>query len=98
MFEVESLEGKQLLSTMHVTHHTAPKPPPLVLDGDLKDSSGNVVYSSDMSQSEEQFSGRVKSMGVVNGTILNYNPYTEPTQRPQDRPDEFQGLSHSGLR
>ena len=83
MFEVESLEGKQLLSTMHVTHHTAPKPPPLVLDGDLKDSSGNVVYSSDMSQSEEQFSGRVKSMGVVNGTILNYNPYTSPLNDPK---------------
>jgi hypothetical protein len=82
MYEVESLEGKQLLSTMHVTHHTAPQPPALVLDGDLKDPTGDIVYTSDMSQSTEKFSGRVKGMGVVTGSIVNFDPYTTPLNDP----------------
>jgi hypothetical protein len=82
MFEVESLEGKQLLSTMHVAHHTARQPPALVLNGDLKDPTGKVVYNSDMSQSTENLSGRVKSMGVVTGSVLNYDPYTPKLNDP----------------
>jgi hypothetical protein len=71
MFEVESFEGKQLLSTMHVTHHARPKAPPPVLDGgDLKDPVQHLVYSNDVSHSEEQFSGRVKSMGAVHGNLI----------------------------
>jgi hypothetical protein len=83
MPEVESLEGKQLLSTMHVTHPAARKPAPLVLDGDLKDPVDNVAYNSDSSHSEEQFSGKVKSMGAVQGTIVNYQPYTPPLNDPK---------------
>jgi hypothetical protein len=82
MFEVESLEGKQLLSTVHLTHHTAPTPARLVLNGDLKDPTGKLVYNRDMSQSEEQLSGHVKSMGVVTGAIFNYEPYTPPLNDP----------------
>ena len=76
MFEVESLEGKQLLSTMHLAHHTAPQPPALVLDGDLKDPTGMIANNSDMSRSTEKFSGHVRGMGVVTGSILNYVPGT----------------------
>ncbi len=83
MFQVESLEGKRLLSAMHVTHHTAAHSPALVLDGDLKDPSGNIVYNSDMSQSTENFSGSVKSMGTVTGAVLNFDPYTTPLNNPQ---------------
>jgi hypothetical protein len=82
MFQVESLEAKQLLSTTHVTHHTAAQPPALVLDGDLKDPTGNIIYNSDMSQSTENFSGRVKGMGVVTGSVLNFDPYTTPLNDP----------------
>ena len=82
MFEVESLEGKQLLSTMHVAHHTARQPPALVLNGDLKDPTGKVVYNSGMSQSTENLSGRVKGMGVVTGSLLNYDPYTPKLNDP----------------
>jgi hypothetical protein len=83
MFQVESLEGKQLLSTMHVLHHTAPQPPALVFDGDLKDPTGNIVYNSDLSQSTEKFSGRVKGMGVITGSVLNFDPYTPPLKHPK---------------
>jgi hypothetical protein len=81
---VESLEGKQLLSTMHVTHHAAWQPPILVLDGDLKDPVQHVVYSNDVSHSAEQFSGRVKSMGAVQGTLtLDYVPETNQLNYPK---------------
>ena len=83
MFEVESLEAKQLLSTMHITHHTAPKPHALVFDGDLKDPTGNIVYNNDLSQSTEKFSGRVNGMGVVTGSVLNFDPYTSPLKHPK---------------
>jgi hypothetical protein len=83
MFEVESLEGKQLLSTMHVTHQRVPHPPALVLDGDVKNPTGNIVYTSGMSQSTENFSGRVKGMGVVTGSLLNFDPYTPPLNGPK---------------
>jgi hypothetical protein len=77
MLEVEWLEGKQLLSALHVALQTAPKPPPLVLDGNLKDSANAVVYSDGVSHTEEQFSGHVKSMGAVHGIlILDYSPDT----------------------
>jgi hypothetical protein len=78
IFEVESLEGKQLLSTMHVTHSTAPKPLTLVLDGDLKEPVQQVVFSNGVNHSEERLSGSVKSMGAVQGTlILDYIPNTD---------------------
>ncbi len=83
MLEVESLEGKQLLSTMHVTHHTAPQPPALVLDGDLKDPTGDFVYTSGMIQITEKYSGRAKGMGVVTGSLLNFEPYTPPLNNPE---------------
>ena len=83
MFEVESLEGRQLLATMHVTHHTARQSPALILDGDLKDPTGHIVYNSGMSQSTENLSGRVKGMGMVTGSVLNFDPYTTPLKKPK---------------
>ena len=83
MFEVESLEGKQLLSTMHVTHHPSPQRHAIVFDGDLKDPTGNIVYNNDLSQSTEKFSGRIKGMGPVNGSVLNFDPYTTPLHDPK---------------
>jgi hypothetical protein len=73
MSEVESLEGKQLLSTMHITHHTAAEPLTLVLDGDLKEPVQQVVLSNGINHSEEKLSGSVQGMGAVHGTsILDY--------------------------
>jgi hypothetical protein len=83
MFAVESLEAKQLLSMMHVTHRTAPKAPAFVLNGDLEDPTGKIVYNGDMSQSTENFSGHVKGMGVVTGLVLNFDPHTTPLNDPQ---------------
>jgi hypothetical protein len=83
MFEVEALEGKQLLSTMHITHHTAPRAPALVLDGDLKDPGGIIGFNSDMSQTTETFSGSVKGMGLVTGWVLNFDPYTPALNDPK---------------
>jgi hypothetical protein len=68
---------------MHVTPHRAPKPPSLVLDGDLKDPTGNIVDNSDMSQITEKFSGRLKGMGLVTGSVLNFDPYTTPLNDPK---------------
>ena len=82
MFAVELLEGKQLLSTIHVSHHAARQPVALVLNGDLKDPTGKVVYGSGMSQSTEQFSGHAKGMGVVTGSLLNFEPYTPALNDP----------------
>jgi hypothetical protein len=72
MFQVESLEGKQLLSAMHAAHHAAPNAPALVLDGDLKDKN--------TANDAEQFSGHVKGMGAVRGTVMvNYTGPNSPT-------------------
>ena len=97
MFEVESLEGKQLLSAMHVTHHTAPQPPALVLDGDLKDPTGNIAYNSDMSRSAETFAGRVKGMGDITGAVFNFNPYTTPLNDPEIVLANSKGLVTLGI-
>ena len=67
-FEVESLEGKHLLSTMHVANHLLPTmhvanhpktPAPLVLTGSLKELD------------VDKFSGRLASMGEVHATLFD---------------------------
>ena len=80
-FEVESLERKQLLSTMLVTHHAAARHPALVLNGNLENPASNVLFSGDTYNNEEHFAGRVKGMGAVYGTlILDYAPDTTTPQ------------------
>ena len=76
MFAVESLEGKRLLSAMHATHHGPTSPAPFVLDGNLKDPSSKVIYSDDSAQITEEFSGQVKGMGRVSGTLDNFSNNT----------------------
>ena len=82
MIEVESLECRQLLSAMHVTHRTPPRPPGLVLVGDLKDPTGNLGGNS-VDQTAENFSGHIKGMGMVTGSVLNFDPYTTPLSDPK---------------
>jgi hypothetical protein len=69
IFGVESLEGKQLLSAMQVTHHAPARPPALVLNGTLKDPVANIVFNGDATQTEEKFTGSVKGMGAVQGEL-----------------------------
>lgn len=63
-FQLESLEGKQLLSTLHPAHHARSKPAPLVLNGTLKELEGQNVSS---------YSGELKSLGQA---VANVNPQT----------------------
>jgi hypothetical protein len=60
-FQLESLEGKQLLSMLHPAHHATSKPAPLVLDGTLRVSE---------SQSDGPFSGEIKSLGHVQASTV----------------------------
>jgi hypothetical protein len=76
-FRLESLEGKQLLSTLHPAHHAAAKPAALVLDGTLR------AFES---QSDSPFSGEIKSLGRVQGyTVGNF----DFTDGPQATATEF---------
>jgi hypothetical protein len=63
-FQLESLEGKQLLSTLHPAHHASSKPAPLVLNGTLKEIEGQNVSG---------YSGELKSLGQV---VANVDPPT----------------------
>ena len=63
-FQLESLEGKQLLSTLHPAHHARSKPAPLVLNGTLKELEGQNVSG---------YSGELKSLGQV---VANVDPQT----------------------
>ena len=63
-FQLESLEGKQLLSTLHPAHHARSKPAPLVLNGTLKELEGQNVSG---------YSGELKSLGQV---VANVYPQT----------------------
>ena len=63
-FQLESLEGKQLLSTLHPAHHARSKPAPLVLNGTLKELEGQDVSG---------YSGELKSLGEV---VANVDPQT----------------------
>ena len=55
-FQLESLESKQLLSTLHPAHHARSRPAPLVLNGTLKELEGQNVSG---------YSGELKSLGPV---------------------------------
>ena len=72
--EVESLEGKQLLSAMHVTQHAGARHPALVLNGFLKDPVADIVLNGDASQTKEKFTGSVKGMGAVRGELTIVTP------------------------
>ena len=62
-FQLESLEGKQLLSTLHPAHDGTSKPAPLVLDGTLK-----------APENQSGFSGVIKSLGRSTAeTIGNFD-------------------------
>ena len=75
--DVESLEGKQLLSAMHIAHPATPKPLALVLDGTLKDRATNAIFVNGSGHEVEQFKGRVQGMGSVHGTLtLDFIPGT----------------------
>jgi hypothetical protein len=69
-FQLESLEGKQLLSTLHPAHHARSKPAPLVLNGTLKELEGQNVTG---------YSGELKSLGQV---VANVNPQTNTPIAP----------------
>ncbi len=69
-FQLESLEGKQLLSTLHPAHHARSKPAPLVLNGTLKELEGQNVSG---------YSGELKSLGQV---VANVNPQTDSRSAP----------------
>ncbi len=65
-FQLESLEGKQLLSTLHPAHNATSKPPHLVLNGTLKAFENQSGVSG--------YSGEIKSLGNVHAnTIGNIN-------------------------
>jgi hypothetical protein len=72
-FQLESLEGKQLLSTLHPAHHATPKPAALVLDGTLSGLRGQTVHTTDSTnsnfQSQEPVSGKIKSLGRVQANV-----------------------------
>ena len=70
-FQLESLEGKQLLSTLHPAHHARSKPAPLVLNGTLKELEGQNVSG---------YSGELKSLGQV---VANVNPQTDSRSAQQ---------------
>jgi hypothetical protein len=60
-FQLESLEGKQLLSMLHPAHHATSNPAPLVLDGTLR-APESALYGT--------FSGDIKSLGHVHASTI----------------------------
>ena len=64
--QLESLEGKQLLSTAHFDHIVAHAAPPLVLNGTMKGSLSTFLDTPGPPETmSEVFTGRARSMGAV---------------------------------
>jgi hypothetical protein len=61
-FQLETLEGKQLLSALHAAHPAASRPAPLVLDGTLK----ALGYPGTLSV----FTGEIKSLGRTQASTI----------------------------
>jgi len=78
-FQLESLEGKQLLSTLHPAHHATSKPAPLVLDGTLK------AFES-QSGGLSVFSGEIKSLGRAQAETIGDANFVDG---PQPNATEF---------
>lgn len=63
---LESLEGRQLLSTAHFDHIVARAAPPLVLNGTMKGSLTTFLDTPGPPETlSEVFTGRARSMGAV---------------------------------
>lgn len=73
-FRLESLEGKQLLSTLHPAHVATSKPSPVVLDGTLKAPDNGSGVSG-------LFSGDIKSLGRVDADTIGNANFVEGPQR-----------------
>jgi hypothetical protein len=69
---LESLEGRQLLSAMHYDHIVARAAAPVVLDGKLQGNLSSYTEAAGPPRTmSEAFSGRVRSMGRVNGVVAD---------------------------
>jgi hypothetical protein len=68
-FQLEALEGRQLLTALHPAHHATSNPATLVLSGTLKGLANKLDVSG--------FSGEIKALGRVHADVSSstgFNP------------------------